>query len=130
MQQQHVQTTIRPLVCDLLTTRRALEKLGAQARATDHSLTKRLKRIIARTFSNVRDEATSELVRTSAAWSIRSLESNGTTGPLRLTIDLKARKDLSHEQIELLRALYVKFKEECLATFTSVEKLTLQFEEV
>lgn len=129
MQQQHVQTTIRPLVCDLLTTRRALEKLEAQARATDHSLTKRLERIIERSFAKVCDEAASLPVRTYAACSIRSLESNG-TGPLRLTLDLKVPKDLSREQTALLRALYFKLKEECQRTFTSVEKLTLQFEEV
>lgn len=129
MQQQHVQTTIRPLVCDLLTTRRALEKLEAQARATDHSLTKRLERIIERSFAKVCDEAASQPVRTHAKCSIRSLESNG-TGPLRLTLDLKVPKDLSREQVALLRALYFKLKEDCRNTFTSVEKLTLQFDEV
>ena len=36
MQQQHVQTTIRPLVCDLLTTRRALEKLEAKKIMVTH----------------------------------------------------------------------------------------------
>ena len=129
MQQQHVQSTIRPLVCDLLTTRRALEKLEAQARSTDHSLKKRLERNIERSFSKVCEDTTTLLVRTSAAWSIRSLESNG-TGPLRLTIDLEVPKGLSREQIALLRALYAKFKQECQSTFSSVEKLTLQFEEV
>ncbi len=129
MQQQHVQATIRPLVCDLLTTRRALEKLGAQARATDHSLTKRLHRIIDRSFSKVCHEAASKPMSAHAAWSIRCLESNG-IGSLRLTLDLRVEKNLSREQIALLRVLYFKFKEECRATFTNVEKLTLQFEEV
>lgn len=129
MQQQHVQTTIRPLVCDLLTTRRALEKLEIQARATDQSLTKRLQRTIDRSFSNACCANASEPISAYAAWSIRSLESNG-TGPLRLTLDLKVQKDLSREQTALLRALYFKLKEECQRTFTSIDKLTLQFEEV
>ena len=46
MQEQHVQTTIRPLVSDLITTTRALEKQEAQKRATENSLKKRLQRII------------------------------------------------------------------------------------
>lgn len=103
MQEQHVQTTIRPLVCDLLTTRRALEKLEAQERATDHSLTKRLRRIIDRCFSKVCGDTASQEVRAYAAWSIRSLESNG-SGPLRLTLDLKVPKDLSRAQIALVLA--------------------------
>ena len=129
MQQQHVQTTIRPLVCDLLTTRRALEKLEAQERSTDHSLTKRLTRVIDHSFNNVCQEAASVSVCAHAAWSIRSLESNG-TGPLRLSIDLKVSKELPREQIALLRALYFKFKEACQSTFSNVEKLALQFEEI
>ena len=129
MQQQHVQTTIRPLVCDLLTTRRVLEKQEAQARTTEQSLRKRLERIIDCSFSKVCRDDASQPVRIHAAWSIRSLESNG-TGPLRLTIDLKVPKDLSREQIALLRALYFKLKEECQSMFLSVEKLKFQFEEV
>ena len=130
MQEQHVQNTIRPLVCDLLTRRRAFEKLKAQEKATCLRLKKRLQQTLERSFKKTCEHEASLCVRAHAAWSIRSLESNG-TGPLRLLIALKVQKDgLTRDESALLRALYFKFKEECVSTLTSVNKLAFQFEEI
>ena len=130
MQEQHVQTTIRPLVCDLLTTRRGLEKLKAQEVDTCLRLKKRLQQTLDRSFKKICEHQASLGVRTHADWSIRSLESNG-TGPLRLLIALKVPKEgLTQDETALLRALYFKFKESCVATLASVDKLAFQFEEI
>lgn len=116
MQEQHVQTTICPLVCDLLTTRRSLEELKAQEVATCLRLKKRLQQTLDRSLKKICEHQASLGVREHAALSIKALECNG-TGPMRVLIALEVPKEgLTRDETALLHALYFKFKEECVST--------------
>jgi len=133
MQTSHVIETIRPIVSDAVTRRRAMRESVEEDKSTFLRLEKHLRIEIARIFKKQKGEFEFFDAAQHAAYIWNTLDDNASRKTMVLKIDLELSCHegvLKPSQIEQLRDFYEDFERRCRTVFSSIHKLEIEFNEV